>query len=91
MDASGWHCVRTCKEAAITASEDVVRILQSRRRREGGTEDAGADINNLLAAVRELQDAVVKLAEEIDRATASSPARLRTRARPAAPVRTVEP
>jgi hypothetical protein len=51
----------------MTVSEDVVRILQSRGRREGGTEDAGADINNLRATVRELQDAVVKLAEEIDR------------------------
>ena len=39
----------------------------SRGRQEGGTEDAGPDINNLRAAVRELQDAVVKLAEEIDR------------------------
>jgi hypothetical protein len=46
--------------------EDVVRILQSRRR-QGGIEDAGADINNLRAAVRELEDAVVKLAEEVDR------------------------
>lgn len=36
-------------------------------RQEGGTEDAGPDINNLRAAVRELQDAVVKLADEIDR------------------------
>jgi hypothetical protein len=67
MDASGWRCVRTSKEAAMTVREDVVRILQSRGRQEGGTEDAGADINNLRAAVRELQDAVVKLAEEIDR------------------------
>jgi hypothetical protein len=46
--------------------DDVARILQSRGRQESGTEDAGADINNLPAAVRELQDAVVKLAEEID-------------------------
>jgi hypothetical protein len=51
----------------MTMREDVVRVLQSRGRDEGGTEDAGADINNLRAAVRELQDAVVKLAEEIDR------------------------
>jgi hypothetical protein len=51
----------------MTVREKVVRILQSRGREEGGTEDAGADINNLRAAVRELQDAVVKLAEEIDR------------------------
>jgi hypothetical protein len=48
----------------MTVREDVVRIIQSRGRQEGGTEDAGADINNLRAAVRELQDAV---AEEIDR------------------------
>jgi hypothetical protein len=46
--------------------ENVVRILQGRGREEGGAEDAGADINNLRAAVRELHDAVVKLAEEID-------------------------
>ena len=51
----------------MAVRDDVVRILQSRGRQEGGTEDAGADINNLRAAVRELQDAVVKLAEEIDR------------------------
>jgi len=50
----------------MTVREDVVGILQSRGRQVGGTEDAGADINNLRAAVREL-DAVVKLAEEIDR------------------------
>jgi hypothetical protein len=46
---------------------DIVRILQSRGRQEGGAADAGADINNLRAAVREVQDAVVRLAEEIDR------------------------
>lgn len=50
----------------MTLRDDVVRILQSRGQ-DGGTEDAGADINNLRAAVRELQDAVVKLAEKIDR------------------------
>lgn len=61
------HSVRTSKEAATTVREDVVRILQSRGRQEGGTEDPGADINNLRAAVREVQDAVVKLAEEVDR------------------------
>jgi hypothetical protein len=55
------------KEDPMSVREDVVRILQSRGRQEGGTENAGADINNLRAAVRELQDAVVKLAEEIDR------------------------
>jgi hypothetical protein len=43
----------------MTVREDVVRILQSRGRQEGGTEGAGAVIT--------------------------------TRARPAAPVRTVEP
>ena len=51
----------------MTVREDIVRILQSRGRQEGGNDDAGADMNNLRAAVRELQDAVVKLAEEIDR------------------------
>jgi hypothetical protein len=51
----------------MVVRDDVVRILKSRGRQEGGTEDAGADINNLRAAVRELQDAVVTLAEEIDR------------------------
>lgn len=51
----------------MTVREDVGRIFQSRGRDEGGTEDAGADFNNLRAAGRELQDAVVKLAEEIDR------------------------
>jgi hypothetical protein len=34
------------KEAAMTVREDVVRILQSRGRQEGGTEGAGAVINN---------------------------------------------
>ena len=51
----------------MSLRDDIVRILQSRGRQEGGTADAGVDINNLRAAVRELQDAVVKLAEEIDR------------------------
>jgi hypothetical protein len=51
----------------MTVRDDIVQILQSRGRQEGGTADAGADINNLRAAMRELQDAVVKLAEEIDR------------------------
>jgi hypothetical protein len=55
------------KENPMSVRENVVRIVQSRGRQEGGTDDAGADINNLRAAVRELQDAVVKLAEEIDR------------------------
>jgi hypothetical protein len=50
----------------MTVRDETVRILQSRGRQEGGTADAGADINNLRAAVREVQDAVVKLAEEID-------------------------
>jgi hypothetical protein len=51
----------------MTVRDDIVRILHSRRRQEGGVEDAGADVNNLRAAVAELQDAVVTLAEEIDR------------------------
>jgi hypothetical protein len=51
----------------MSVRDDIVRILQSRGRQEGGTADAGADINNLRAAVREVQDAVVRLAEEIDR------------------------
>ena len=53
----------------MSLRDDIVRILQSRGRQEGGTADAdaGADINNLRGAVRELQDAVIKLAEEIDR------------------------
>jgi hypothetical protein len=51
----------------MTVRDDIVRILQSRGRQEGGTADAGADINNLRADVRELQDTVVKLADEVDR------------------------
>lgn len=51
----------------MSLRDDIIRILQSRGRQEGGTADAGADINNLRAAVRELQDAVIKLAEELDR------------------------
>jgi hypothetical protein len=51
----------------MSVRDDIVRILQSRGWQEGGTADAGADINNLRAAVREVQDAVVRLAKEIDR------------------------
>ena len=51
----------------MSVRDDIVRILQSRGRQERGGADAGADINNLPAALGELQDAVVKLAEEIDR------------------------
>jgi hypothetical protein len=51
----------------MTTRDDIAQLLQSRPRQEGGTEDAGVDINNLRAAVRELQDAVIRLAEEVDR------------------------
>jgi hypothetical protein len=51
----------------MTVRDEVVAVLQSRPRQEGGADDAGVDINNLRAAVRELQDAVIRLAEEIDR------------------------
>lgn len=47
----------------------VVRALQSRARvgKLADHDDVEADLENLRAAVRELQDAVVILAEEIDR------------------------
>jgi hypothetical protein len=56
----------------MTMREDVVRVVQSRGRHEGGAEDAGADSNNL-RAVGELRDAVFKLAEgsSIGRAASS--------------------
>jgi hypothetical protein len=47
--------------------DDILKILRSRPRQEGGADDPGVDINNLRAAVREVQDAVIRLAEEIDR------------------------
>jgi hypothetical protein len=74
----------------MTVREDVARILQSRGRQEGGTEDAGADINTCgppYASCRTRSSSWPKRST----ATASSPGRLRTRARPAAGVRTVEP
>jgi hypothetical protein len=49
--------------------DDVVKVLQSRGRVEGGTEEPGPHIVNLTAAVRELQDAVVRIAEWLDERT----------------------
>jgi hypothetical protein len=51
----------------MAVRDEIVRILQSRGRVERGSDEEPApDIVNLVAAVRELQDAVVRLAEEID-------------------------
>ena len=44
----------------------IVQILNGARE-DGGNEDAGPDVNNLRRAVSELQDAVIRLAEAIDR------------------------
>jgi len=46
--------------------DEVIKILQSRPRQEGGEPEPGADIENLRAAVREVQDAVVRIGEEVD-------------------------
>jgi uncharacterized coiled-coil DUF342 family protein len=51
----------------MSVTEEVIRILQSRGRVSPETDEPGADITGLRAAVGELQEAVVKLAEEIDR------------------------
>lgn len=52
----------------MAVREEIVRILQSRGRVERGTDaPPEPDIVNIHAAVGELQDAVVRLAEEIDR------------------------
>ncbi|MBM2823963.1 MAG: hypothetical protein HW413_2709 [Thermoleophilia bacterium] len=51
----------------MTVKGEVVQILNSLGRQSDGEEDPGADIINLRAAVREVQSAVVHLAEQIDR------------------------
>jgi len=50
----------------MSLRDDVIKILQSRPRQEGGEAEPGPDIENIRAAVREVQDAVVRIAEEID-------------------------
>ena len=50
----------------MSVRDDIVRVLQSRGRVEAGKDEPSPDIINLAAAVRELQDAVVLLAERID-------------------------
>jgi hypothetical protein len=54
------------KELQMSLKDDVIQILQSRPRQEGGEPEPGADIENLRAAVHEVQDAVVRIAEEFD-------------------------
>jgi hypothetical protein len=51
----------------MSMRDEIVRILQSRGRVQGGTAEPEPDITNLRAAVGEVQDAVVRLAEEIDK------------------------
>jgi hypothetical protein len=51
----------------MAVRDEIVRILHSRPRVERGTDESlEPDIVNLHAAVRDLQDAVIRLAEEID-------------------------
>lgn len=51
----------------MSVKEDVIRILNSSGRVPADDEELAAVSVNLIAAVRELQNAVVHLAEEIDR------------------------
>jgi hypothetical protein len=66
----------------MSVKDDIIKILQSRGRVERGTTDEPEpDIVNVQAAVREVQDAVVKLAEEIDSLSAGSTRSVRVRLR----------
>jgi hypothetical protein len=57
----------------MTVHEEVVKLLNSRGRVEDGVNpEPEADIANLRAAVRELQAAVVYLADELDRRDAAA-------------------
>lgn len=61
------------KEVGMSVHDEVVKLLNSRRRiEEGVTQEPEADIANLRAAVRELQAAVVYLADELDRREAAA-------------------
>ena len=50
----------------MSTRDVVISILTSRPREDGGTLDPEPDIANLRAAIVELQEAVVALAETID-------------------------
>ena len=73
VELSGWlrtppaWATRLEERSNVCVKDDVIGILNSIGRQDGGDEEPSSDINNLRAAVRELQNAVVHLAEEIDR------------------------